>query len=38
MLTLAQRNAREAGAPRTPQGLIEAIPAPAHSVDIVISD
>jgi len=40
MLALAQRNAREAGATNVHflKGLIEAIPLPAESVDVVISN
>jgi SAM-dependent methyltransferase len=40
MLALAQRNAREAGASNVHflKGLIEAIPLPADSVDVVISN
>ena len=40
MLALAQRNAREAGVPNVHflKGLIEAIPLPADSVDVVISN
>jgi arsenite methyltransferase len=40
MLALAQRNAREAGATNVHflKGLIEAIPLPADSVDVVISN
>jgi len=40
MLALAQQNAREAGVPNVHflKGLIEAIPLPADSVDVVISN
>ncbi len=40
MLALAQRNARKAGATNVHflKGLIEAIPLPAESVDVVISN
>ena len=40
MLALAQRNAREAGVANVHflQGVIEAIPLPAESVDVVISN
>jgi SAM-dependent methyltransferase len=40
MLALAQRNAREAGVPNAHflKGLIEAIPLPSDSVDVVISN
>ena len=40
MLALAQQNAREAGIPNVHflKGLIEAIPLPADSVDVVISN
>jgi arsenite methyltransferase len=40
MLALAQRNAREAGIPNVHflKGVIEAIPLPADSVDVVISN
>ena len=40
MLALAQRNAREAGVPNVHflKGLIEQIPLPAESVDVVISN
>jgi arsenite methyltransferase len=40
MLALAQKNAREAGATNVHflKGLIEAIPLPAASVDVVISN
>src|SRR3954463_14007244 len=40
MLALAQRNAAEAGVPNVPflKGIIEAIPLPAASVDVVISN
>jgi arsenite methyltransferase len=40
MLALAQRNAREAGVPNVHflQGVIEAVPLPANTVDVVISN